>query len=467
MARFEIGNFAAGMDLNAVSESDSDMRWIPVDDIRDNPRNFYPHPTNEALSDLMESIKANGLLEPPSVVAAGDHYRLISGHSRMEAIRLLRGQDRERWERVLCRVLPPMTEAQEDAAIIEANRQRKKDGALLQREAERLTEAYIKRKEAGEKLEGRIRDRVAEALGVKATKLANLNVIKKGLRVPGIIRAWEEHEIPEAAALEIARMDLNTQYRLLDWMIDHNRDYTIKEVRKFATIWSCVEHKCPRTAGLCPNAEAMYDAHYRNGSWYCTNCCLTCRLRIECSTACQYAKDKAPEPEPEAKAGKKALEDPRLDWRVMVPTFCGRVKALREKTGMDKKAFAESIGEYPGTYSAWENASLPGSERVPRLALALGVSTDYLYGLTDDPRPAQTQPDGQLVLAGWMPGGTTPTEPCWVAALIDMGEQELHRRCLWWDGTEFRFKPDGVDIRSIITAWLRLPYFEGGKANEL
>lgn len=466
MARFEIGNFAAGMDLG-VSESDSDMRWIPVDDIRDNPRNFYPHPTNEALSDLMESIKANGLLEPPSVVAAGDHYRLISGHSRMEAIRLLRSQDKDRWGQVLCRVLPPMTEAQEETAIIEANRQRKKDGALLQREAERLTECYIKRKEAGEKLEGRIRDRVADALGVKATKLANLNVIKKGLRVPGIIRAWEEHEIPEAAALEIARMDLNTQYRLLDWMIDHNRDYTIKEVRKFATIWSCVEHKCPRTAGLCPNAEAMYDAHYRNGSWFCQNCCLTCRLRIECSTACQYAKDKAPETETEAKAVKKALEDPRLDWRVIVPTFCGRVKALREKTGMDKKAFAESIGEYPGTYSAWENASLPGSERVPRLALALGVSTDYLYGLTDDPRPAQAQPEGQLVLAGWMPGDTTPPEPCWVAALIDMGEQELHRRCLWWDGTVFRFKPDGVDIRSIITAWLRLPYFEGGKANEL
>ena len=106
MSRFEIGNFAAGMDLG-VSESDTDMRWIPTEDIRDNPRNFYPHPTNEALSDLMESIKANGLLEPPSVVAAGDHYRLISGHSRMEAIRLLRGQDRERWDRVLCRVLPP------------------------------------------------------------------------------------------------------------------------------------------------------------------------------------------------------------------------------------------------------------------------------------------------------------------------------------------------------------------------
>lgn len=466
MSRFEIGNFAAGMDLG-VSESDTDMRWIPTEDIRDNPRNFYPHPTNEALSDLMESIKANGLLEPPSVVAAGDHYRLISGHSRMEAIRLLRGQDRERWDRVLCRVLPPMTEAQEDAAIIEANRQRKKDGALLQREAERLTEAYIKRKENGEKLEGRIRDRVAEALGVKATKLANLNVIKKGLKVPGIILAWEEHEIPEAAALEIARMDLNTQYRLLDWMIDHHRPYTIKEVRKFGTIWSFVEHKCPRTAGLCPNAEAMYDAHYRNGCWYCGKCCLMCRLRSECSTVCQYAKDKAPEPEPEKKTGKKALDDPRLDWRVMVPTFCGRVKALREQTGMDKKAFAESIGEYPGTYSAWENASLPGSGAFPRLALTLGVSTDYLYGLTDDPRPAQAQQEGQLVLAGWMPDGTTPTEPCWVAAIVNIDLDDHKRKIFWWDGAFYRFYPDGPHIGSDITAWLRLPDYEGGKDNEL
>ena len=83
---FDISKFAAT--LKPVSESDT-MMEIPVDDIRDNPRNFYPTPDPQALRALMDSIRANGLLEPPTVVPAGDGtYRLISGHSRMAALRL-------------------------------------------------------------------------------------------------------------------------------------------------------------------------------------------------------------------------------------------------------------------------------------------------------------------------------------------------------------------------------------------
>ncbi|MFR0798513.1 MAG: helix-turn-helix domain-containing protein [Oscillospiraceae bacterium] len=64
--------------------------------------------------------------------------------------------------------------------------------------------------------------------------------------------------------------------------------------------------------------------------------------------------------------------------------FCERVKALREATGLTRNEFAESIGEYPGTYSAWENNSLAGAATLPKLALTLGTTMDYLCGLTDD-----------------------------------------------------------------------------------
>ena len=66
---FDISKFAAT--LKPVSESDT-MMEIPVDDIRDNPRNFYPTPDPQALRALADSIRANGLLEPPTVVPAGD-----------------------------------------------------------------------------------------------------------------------------------------------------------------------------------------------------------------------------------------------------------------------------------------------------------------------------------------------------------------------------------------------------------
>lgn len=233
--KFDMSEFLTPAE--GVPESDT-MREIAVDDILDNPLNFYPKPDKGKLGELMDSIRANGMLEPPTVVPAGNgKYRLISGHSRMEAVRALSiyldRQIADRFQTVMCRVLQSMTPEQEECAVIEANRQRVKSPALLAEEAERLTKIYIKRREAGEELPGRIRDRVAEAMQVNKTKLANLSAIKRGLKVPGIVRKWEAGGISEAAALEIARMDDETQYRLLDWVIDNHRSYTTKDVQEF------------------------------------------------------------------------------------------------------------------------------------------------------------------------------------------------------------------------------------------
>lgn len=233
--KFDLGAYLAP----EASVPDSGMtREIPVDDILDNPRNFYPRPDNNALGALMESIQANGLLEPPTVVPDTDgKFRLISGHSRMAALRLLTANRDEavakQFASVLCRVLPAMTEEQEVCAVIEANRQRVKSNALLAQEAEKLKESYIRRKKAGEEFPVGLRDWVAKEMQINATKVGNLQVIKKGLKVPGIIARWESGELPEAAALEIARMDDETQYRLLDWMIDNHRSYTIRDVQEF------------------------------------------------------------------------------------------------------------------------------------------------------------------------------------------------------------------------------------------
>lgn len=398
---FDITKFAATLPPEGVPESGTTLE-IAVDDIVDNPRNFYPRPDNAALAELMESIRANGLLEPPTVVAAGEgKYRLISGHSRMEAVRLLASSrdegEAKRFAAVLCRVLPDMTPEQEECAVIEANRQRLKSPALLAQEAERLTAMYIRRREAGEELPGRIRDRVAEAMQVNKTKLANLSAIKRGLKVPGIVRKWEAGDIPEAAALEIARMDDETQYRLLDWIIDHCCTWSINNVREFRTCWTCCKHKCPDTGGFCPNSARMYAERYRNGEWRCAGCCRECLSKKTCSSACCFViAERTPEKPEMVVPRNPAADDPRL--KNMTPKFCERVKALREATGLTRKEFAESIGEYPGTYSAWENNSLAGAGSLPKLALTLGTTMDYLCGLTDDPEQDKT-----VILPGWSP----------------------------------------------------------------
>ena len=452
---FDISKFAAT--LKPVSESDT-MLEISIDDIRDNPRNFYPTPDPQARRALADSIRANGLLEPPTVVPAGDGtYRLISGHSRMAAIKALRETETpDQWATVLCRVLPPMSEGQEQAAVIEANRQRVKSNALLADEAEKLTAAYIKRKEAGENLPGRIRDHVAEALQVKATKIANLSAIKKGLKVPGIVRKWEAGDIPEAAALEIARMDIEEQYRLLDWTIEGESHYSIRDVKMFHTLWTMFPHNCPESSGLCPNAGPMYDRFYTYGALNnCAGCCRWCNKRDTCKTVCKYCKPETqPEPEPEKPPLNPAVKDPRLDYKVMVLTFCQRVRALREQTGMSRKDFAQSIDEFPGTYSACENNSMCGSEKIAKLALCFGVSTDYLYGLTDELTPP-TLPEGQLMIAGWMPGSTTPAEPGEFAVYIDL-DGKLVPQFFRWTGSRWEMRTGTVPQIPVVW-WMRLP----------
>lgn len=434
MASPDLSRFGAV--LRAVSDSDTvtEVRKIPLDQIDENHLNFYPAIDAAAMVELMDSIQANSLLEPLAVLADGSRYRLVSGHNRLTALRRLRDRLGDGFPAdVLCRVLPPMTRDQEVSAIIEANRQRRKSDAILAQEAERLTESYIKRREAGEDLPGRIRDHVAEALQVSRTKLANLRVIKNGIKVPGILRHWEQGDIPEAAALEIARMGDEAQYRLLDWMIDKGRSYTINEVRMFSRIWNGCLHDCPDHGGLCPNAETIYRYHFRGGGWDCSGCCRSCLRRDTCpQSCCKPAKSPGIEPPPAKVLDNPGAKDPRLE--TVVETFCRRTRELRAQTGLPKKDFAESIGEYAGTYSAWENASLPGSDRVPKLALCLGTSTDYLYGLTDDPAPRggpAWQPldrehwprERQLVL---LSGETSLGERTYVAAWCIGGPDDIY-----------------------------------------
>lgn len=376
--------------------TDAELRQLPVADVHPNPANFYPPIERDAMADLMDSIRANGVLEPLLVLQDGDGYRLISGHNRLEAVRKLQAgePDEQRWHTVPCRVLPPMDEAREKTAIIEANRQRRKTPQVLQQEAEELTRLYTERKKAGEELPGRIRDRVAEALEISAAHLSRLNAIKNGLKIPGFQRMWEQEEIGESVAYEISKLDPDQQYRLLDYHIDSHHPLSLPTIRRFSVICEKLRKgACRVTGGPCENADRMYDAFFHGGEWRgCCGCCACCLKRETCKTVCTYCKPDTPGKEPEKTERFPVLEDPRLHWEAIGKAFCGRLRALREATGLSRKEFAEKMGEYPGTYSAWENASLPGSERIPRLALALGVSTDYLFGLTEEPaqRPALT-----------------------------------------------------------------------------
>lgn len=65
------------------------------------------------------------------------------------------------------------------------------------------------------------------------------------------------------------------------------------------------------------------------------------------------------------------------------------------------------------------------------------------------------QPSGQLMIAGWMPGGTTPAEPCEVIAVFSIGGTPVKRISLW-NGSQFTFS-NGTPIEQEPVKWMRLP----------
>lgn len=72
------------------------------------------------------------------------------------------------------------------------------------------------------------------------------------------------------------------------------------------------------------------------------------------------------------------------------------------------------------------------------------------------------QAEGQLVISGWMPGGTFPRQPCEVVADFraarENGKPDVCiRRICWFDGMDFLFKRHGPKLDAECTRWMALP----------
>ena len=75
------------------------------------------------------------------------------------------------------------------------------------------------------------------------------------------------------------------------------------------------------------------------------------------------------------------------------------------------------------------------------------------------------QAEGQLVISGWMPGGTFPRQPCEVVADLRITGEEgrpdsLIRSICWFDGADLLFKKDGPTIDAECVRWMVLPSVE-------
>ena len=212
-----------------AGEAKRELRYIPLHMIDTNPRNFY---STDGIDELADNIRLFGLMEPLLVrQEASGRYMLISGHRRRLALKKL-AEEAENYpesmhEPVACMVetaddpLPGIEaggddelrarQMAEELKLIYANADtRVMSSADTAQQVRRIRELFTGLQDLGYQFPGKMRNHVAAAAKVSATRVARLDVIEKKLE-PSLRKAWREGTLGETSAYEIARRPKDVQ----------------------------------------------------------------------------------------------------------------------------------------------------------------------------------------------------------------------------------------------------------------
>ena len=196
--------------------------YIDIDDILDDERNIY---RIDEIEELAASIELAGLQQPlcirPDDEQSGK-YRIISGHRRKAALRLLVSEGKTEFRGVPSIIDDdPGSEAMQELKLIFGNSNtRQLSGYELAMQAERVQELFYVLKDEGVEFPGRMRDHVAAFLGTSKSTLSRVKVIMDGLKFESTMKAFQENRLPVSSAYEIARRGEYVQ-ELVDEQLDY------------------------------------------------------------------------------------------------------------------------------------------------------------------------------------------------------------------------------------------------------
>ena len=480
---FDISKFAAT--LKPVSESDhtgpEQIEYIDIDLLDGDERNFYQLTD---IDELADNIQMCGLQQPIRVRAGeGGRFTIVSGHRRRAALAQLVEKGLDQFRRVPCiRETDDASPALQELRLIFANSStRKLTSAEIGEQAERVEALLYQLKEDGfEFPEGRMRDVVAAACNTHGSKLARIKVIRERL-LSNFRTEWERGSIPEQAAYALAQFPADMQERISGAFIRLPNGPKLEMLLRLYKDRGYRWEPCL----TCPDGNACRrgDAFLRHDAECCgcdvcggQTCCLECslgtRTYYSCDKACSKAKAKRKEAMDANKAAEKAAEDRRIR-KLERETQASALRLVRaaDAAGIQDKTTVVST-RYGGSYTVGHlrelaagqfdghriyvnNLATDNLSNVAKAARSLHCSADYIVGLTDELTPP-TLPEGQLMIAGWMPGSTNPAEPGEFAAYVDLGDGKLLKRFFDWDGQHWMM-PGGIEAQAPVAWWMRLP----------
>ena len=204
---------------------------------------FKGHPfkvvDDEKMQELMESIKANGVLSPVLIrPCGGDLYEMVSGHRRLHAAKLA-------GLTAIPSIIREMTDDEATIAMVDANIQReellpsekawafkmKLDAIKHQGERADLTCA-----QNGHKLDGqRSRDIVAESAGVSKNQVSRF--IRLTELIPELLELVDQKRFNFTVAVDASYIDKEIQ----GWLYEYIRDNGPVKANQIAALRTAIE----------------------------------------------------------------------------------------------------------------------------------------------------------------------------------------------------------------------------------
>ena len=153
--------------------------YIPLEKIQRSENNFFGM---REIEELAESIEQNGLQHNIVLRDNGCHeYELISGERRFCAFELLRQRHGDKYKFIPAKIIKT-DDVDAEIMLIHANTEvRQLTPAELLQSVERLKELYSEKQRRGEKIGGRLRERLAADLGISVGQVGNLENISANL----------------------------------------------------------------------------------------------------------------------------------------------------------------------------------------------------------------------------------------------------------------------------------------------
>ncbi len=192
---------------------------------------LIPHEKNRQIKDidkLAEAIEAAGGIKQPLLVRKMDNgYKILAGHRRTAAARILIAQGKTEYRQLPCIVETNLDEEEQEILLILLNEQQEKSDYEKIQDAMRLKE-LIGKKKKDENIPGSVRSLTAEALGETPTQIARYESIDKNL-VPELKEELKDGKMGISAAYEASRLEPERQQQIIS-----QPDRTIKTVKKLS-----------------------------------------------------------------------------------------------------------------------------------------------------------------------------------------------------------------------------------------